>query len=136
MVKKLQNKLILVVIILLVIAPFFIFLESDLDRKVIPASFLLGERTGFDLTPGELTFGRIEINQSAARDITISNNFNKPIKISIESSGEISKNLIVSENNFQLIPSESRNITFSIQTRGLTEFKEYSGEVTIISRKI
>ena len=131
-----ENKIIITIVFSVIITSFFVMGMMPLDKKIIPASFLLGERTGFDLTPGELTFGKIEINQSASRNIQIANNFNKPIKISIESSGEISKNLIVSENNFRLNPQESKNISFSIFTKGLTEFREYSGEVIIISRKV
>jgi len=130
-----KNKIIFAIAIVLLVT-FFIIDNQPLDKTVIPASFLLGERTGFDLTPGELTFGKIEINQSASRGILISNNFNRPIKIIIESKGDISKNLIVSENNFKLEPNESKEITFSIFTKGLTEFKSYEGKVIIISKKV
>ena len=128
------NILILVLIILTV--TFVIYTNLPLSKEVIPARFILGEKTGFDLTPGELSFGSIEKDQGATRDILISNNFEDPIKITIKSRGEVSNNLIVSENNFRLNPSESRNVTFSISTKGLTEFKEYSGEVIIISRRV
>jgi len=130
------NKFLPLLAIPVIIIIYFIIISSaPLDRRTIPVSFLLGEKTGFDLTPDELTFGKIEINQGASRDMTISNEFNKPIIITIESSGEISKNLIVSENNFRLNPQESKKITFSIFTKGLTEFREYSGEVNILSKK-
>jgi len=130
------NKFIFIIIVFMVTIFFFLGTNSQLDKKIILARFSLAEKAGFNLTPGELSFGNIGINQSATRDITISNNFDNPIIVSIESSGEISKNLIVSENNFKLNPKESKDITFSAYTRGLTEFKEYSGEVIIVSEKV
>ena len=131
-----ENKfLFLLAIPIIIIVYFFIISSVPLDRRVIPASFLLGERTGFDLSPGKLTFGKIEVNQSATRNIMVENKFKTPIKIYIKSSGEISKNIIVSENNFILNIQESKNITFSIYTKGLTEFREYNGEIEIISKK-
>lgn len=90
---------------------------------------------GFDLSPGKLNFGKIVPNNSASREITIENNFKELIKVSIKSSGEISKYIIVSENNFQIRPSESKNITFTAYTDDLTEYRTYKGEITIISKK-
>lgn len=112
-----------------------ITINLPLDKEIVPVRFTLGEKTGFDIAPGELSFGKIEVNQSATRDILIENNFDRPVKISIKSSGEISDHIIVSENNFRLNPQESKNITFSVYTKGLTEFREYNGEIEIISKK-
>ena len=130
-----ENKIIIAIIVSIIITSFFVVGTMPLDKKTIPARFILGKNSGFELSPTELTFGKIGINQSAARDITVSNTFGETIIISIESSGEISKNLIVSENKFRLEPNESKNLTFSVYTRGLTEFREYLGEVIIISKR-
>lgn len=113
-----------------------LFGSSVLDKKVIPASFILSENMGFGHTPGELVFGAIQENQSASRVVELSNTFDREIEISIESSGEIVDNIIVSENNFKLSPLESKNITFIIYTSGLTEYKEYSGKIIILSKKV
>jgi len=130
-----ENKIILISVIAALIVSFFMFSNSNLDKQVIPASFSLSDKTGFDLNPGELTFGAITENHSGTRSITVENKFNKPIIVNIKSSGEISKNIIVSENNFIINPQELRNITFSIYTKGLTEFREYIGKVEIISKR-
>ncbi len=121
---------------LIIVGVVFVFMNSlVLSKEVISTEFVLGENMGFDLSPGKLNFGQIVPGNSASREITIENNFDKKIKISIKSSGEISKNIIVSENNFILNPSESKNITFSAYTDGLTEFRSYNGKIIIISKR-
>jgi len=129
-----RNKIIIAILIIC-LTILVISFNTPLNKETIPARFTLGESSGFDLSPNELSFGKIKVNQSATRDITVENKFETSVKISIRSSGEISKNIIVSENNFILNPQESKNIAFSIYTKGLTEFKEYIGEVEIISKR-
>ncbi|MFH1521364.1 MAG: hypothetical protein ABIF18_00225 [archaeon] len=106
-----------------------------MSKEVISTEFILGENMGFDLSPGKLNFGKIVPGNGASRQITIENNFEDTIKVSIKSSGEISKYIIVSENNFLIAPSESKNVTFSAYTGDLTEFRTYKGKIIIISKK-
>ena len=131
-----KNKLIIFFIAIVVMVVAFLLINiMKIEKTVVPVRFGLSEKTGFDLNPQELSFGNIQINQSATRDILVSNNFKRKVKITVESRGEISENIIVSENNFYLNPEESKNITFTVYTKGLTEFREYLGEVIIISKK-
>ena len=118
------------------IIPIIIFYYYlPLDKKIIESSFIFSNTSGFDLTPDKLTFGKVTLDNSVARDVKIENNFNYKIRISIKSSGEISKNLIVSENNFILNPNQSKNITFSVNPRGLIDYREYFGKVIILSKR-
>jgi hypothetical protein len=128
-----KNKLIIILSILIISAIFFY--NKPLEVETIESEFILGENMGFDLTPGRLNFGKISPNNSASREIVIENNFDKTIKVKIKSEGEISKNIIVSENNFLVKPSQSKNITFTAYTQGLIEFKTYKGKITIISKR-
>jgi len=130
------NKFIFLWIVFSIAISFFVIGQIRTDKYAIPARFTLAERTGFDLTPGELSFGKIEINQSASRGITIFNNLDRPVEVSIKSYGEISRNLAASENNFKLGAHESKEVMFSIDTRGLTELREYSGKVVVFSRGV
>jgi len=130
-----KNKILFFATLVLAMLTVVIIWNIPLNKKVLFAKFTLSDKTGFDLSPGKLTFGSIKINQSASRNIMIKNEFNKKIAVTITSSGDISKNLVVSENNFILEPSESKNITFSINTKGLTEFGDYEGKVIIISKR-
>ncbi len=129
-----KNKILLS--LLIIGGVVFIFINSlTLSKEVISTKFVLGKNMGFDLSPGKLNFGQIVPGNGASRTIKIENNFEDIIKVSIKSSGEISKNIIVSENNFILNPSESKNITFSVYTDGLTEFRSYEGKIIIVSKK-
>ena len=123
-------------LILLAILAFTIpfILNSQTEKTIIEASFLMGNTSGFDLNPNELTFGQITQNSSASRAITITNSFNKQKEIHIRASGEIKEYIIVSENNFILNPNESKNITFSIYPTNTTQQQKYSGQIIITSK--
>ena len=90
---------------------------------------------GFDLGPGNLNFGLIIPGHSTTRDITITNTYSHPTITSIESSGEISDYIIVSNNNFILQSEESRNITFSCFPSEDVELREYAGKIIIITKR-
>ena len=119
----------------ILIGIFLLFINMPLDKQRIPAKFYLSENPGFDLEPGQLTFGGIVANQSGSRDITITNNYQDTTLTTIKSSGEISPYIIASENNIILQPNESKNITFTVFTHGLKELREYPGEIIIITNK-
>ena len=127
------------IFIFVAIGVFLVFLivagNPVLDKRSIPISFYLSENTGFGSIEGELLIGAITANQSGARAITISNTFDEKIKVTIESSGETTDQVIVSENNFELEPGESKDVTFTAYTAGLTEYREYRGNIIIISRR-
>lgn len=116
------------------IVAFFVFsyFFSPLDRETIPVSFILGNRTGFDLSPGNLTFGMIAPKQSSTRAITIRNEFEFPVRVAVKVKGEISSGLIVSENNFLMDAGASKELSFSIYADDFTEFRKYSGEIEIV----
>ncbi|MFA4960126.1 MAG: hypothetical protein WC548_00505 [Candidatus Pacearchaeota archaeon] len=124
--------LLLIVVILVMI----IFVCSDFtDKRVVPVRVFISNATGFDFEYNGLSFGQLQINQSASRDMRIENTQGVKIKVMVKSSGEISKNIIVSENNFYLNPGEVKNLTFSFYADGLSEYREYKGEVEIVTKK-
>jgi hypothetical protein len=131
-----NKKLIITFILSSLIIISIIISNNSLSKETIPSEFILGENMGFDLTSGKLNFGKIMPDYTASRKITIENEFNQAIKVSIKSTGEISSNLIVSENNFYLEPLESKEITFTAHTDRLIDFKKYKGSVIITSNKI
>jgi hypothetical protein len=130
-----KNKILTLTSIAAAILVFSLILTAPLDSQTIPTAFVAGEKMGFNLDPGELNFGKIIPGGSATRDITIKNTYKYPTLTKIKSSGEISKYIIVSENNILLQPNESKNITFSVFAEVGIELKEYPGEITIITKK-
>ena len=129
-----RNKFFIVVMFTVLLFAVFVLNDSIIDKRIIPISFFLAENTGFGHIEGELLIGAITTNQSGSKNLVISNTFGKPVKVSIESSGEVVNSLIVSENNFELKPGESKDVSFTVYTHGLTEYREYRGKVIIISR--
>jgi hypothetical protein len=102
---------------------------------VIPVTFYLNDKPGFELTPGYLSFGNIVPNQSATRTVELENLYNEEVVITITVSKSIADNIIVSENDFRLEPGELKVLTFTAFTDGLEEYKKYEGDVTIITRR-
>lgn len=105
-------------------------------KKEIPSKFILSNRSGFDLTLEQFNFGELLINQTAVRQIDVKNDFNRKVFIIIESKGDIKDNIIVSDNNFYLEPGQSKELSFTAFTHGLTEYREYLGYIVIISKRV
>lgn len=131
-----KNKLILISVLAIFLMLEVIYMQHPLNKEVIPARFIAGERMGFDLGPGNLNFGKIVPGYSAERTINITNKYNSPTITKITSSGEISPYIIVSQNNFQLQPGETKTISFTALPDKEIELKEYSGKIIITTRKI
>jgi len=125
-------KCLIVISILAFTIPFILNYNSQTEKRIIKISFIVGNTSGFDLNPKELTFGQITPNNSASRAITITNNLRQRAKVNIRASGEIKEYIIASENNFFLDSNESKDVTFSVYATNTTEFKKYSGEIIII----
>jgi hypothetical protein len=130
---KERNKLLLLIPIILL--SIYLAYSIPISKEIIPVKFYLSNKTGFDLTPGRLGFGAINPNQSAVRTIILENPEERKVKIIIEASKEIIKNIIISENNFYLDKKESKTINLTLFTKGLTEFREYNGEITITTKR-
>jgi hypothetical protein len=129
-----KNRAALIIGLIIIFFIYLFLLNISLNREVIPSKFIMGKNSGFDLTKGSLNFGKIPLGSSATRSLRISNNFNKVSRIKITSSGEISQYIEVSDNNFILYPSESKNITFTCSPKNTTKFKEYNGEIIITTK--
>lgn len=130
-----KNKFLILITAIVILIILISLNNLPLSRETIQSRFVVGENMGFDLTPGRLNFGKIVPGNSNTRGLLIENEFDRPVEIIIKSSGEISDNIIVSENNFILNPQESKNVTFSAYAEQSLEFGEYNGQIEIISKK-
>ena len=133
--KETRKNLVNISFIILAIILWTYTLVSPLDKETIPLKFSLSETSGFDLTREKLTLGSITPNQSGSRGLEIENQYNRRIKIVIEARGEAAESIIVSDNNFFLEPFEKKDLMFTAYTHGLTEYREYLGEVIILSKR-
>jgi len=130
-----KNKFLITLASIIIIGIFVLINNMPLNKETIPSKFVAGENPGFDLTPGRLNFGKIIPGSSGSRNILVENELDKPIKIVIKSSGDISGYMIVSKNNFILQPNESENLVFSVFLKEDTKYGEYNGQIEIISKK-
>jgi len=137
--EKRKNKgifvFILVILVLLVLIVLNVNRFLILEQREIYSSFIVGNHIGFDLNKTALTFGMVIPGQSGDRGLIIENTFNSKVKVSINAKGEISKHLIVSENDFYLGPGETKRIGFSVYPAEDAEFGEYEGVIQIYFKR-
>ena len=89
------------------------------------------ETVGFDIEKHSLNFGVIPAGGGAGRFLDIRNPENRVIKIRIETHGNISDFITLSESEIVLEPGEERSIQVSFDPEDATEPGEYSGEIDI-----
>jgi hypothetical protein len=120
------------VIVFLISIFYFNFTSDIIQIETIEAKFIYSESgSGFDVAEGKLTFGMFSDGGSASRGVTVENTFNESVFVSIQSEGNISEHLVVSNNNFFLEPGESRDLTFSVYAPNNNLYGDYVGTVTI-----
>ena len=131
-----ENKALVLVILAFALASVLVSLFNPvLSKTEIRASFLLSKTSGFGNIEGELFFGAITKETTAARKILIENFHDRDILVNIKSRGKISDNMIVSENNFILSSGQSKEVTFTVFPDKLKRYKEYDGTVIITTKK-
>lgn len=135
MVRKVNPYLILFILILVILLGIFlIFFKIDKYRQEFYSSFIASDNSiGFDLNNTAITFGIVKIGGSSTRNIVLENTFDRDVRIIINSEGEISNYLSISENDFKLAPKETKNISFYVNVPLNTTLKKYEGKI-IISR--
>ena len=133
--KRKNKQLALTLILATILIVLILIFRAPINKQSILTRFVAGENMGFDLGPGNINFGQIVPGYSASRNITITNTLERPTLTEIESSGEISNYIIVSDNNFILQPNESKNILFSCFPPKDIELREYPGKITITTKK-
>jgi|APSaa5957512622_1039677.scaffolds.fasta_scaffold04969_5 hypothetical protein len=129
-----RNKIIILSLLTLTIISILI-ISQPIEKQKIPTRLIVAEHPGFDLGPGNINIGQISPGGSARRNITIENTQIFPTITTIRSSGETSKFIIVSENNFMLQPNESTNIMITGHAPSDTPYGDYRGDIIIITNK-
>ncbi len=132
---KEKNKILISIIVIILSITLIVIFLAPLHKEIIPTRFVAGENMGFDLGPGNINFGKIIPGKGTTRKMNITNNYNKPTITKIKSSGEISKYMIASDNNFILQPNKSKEIIFSVQLPKGLEYGEYPGKIIIVTYK-
>lgn len=137
--KRKKDKFFLKVVLAIIL---FILLLMIINRffspygKEIKTSFIASNISGFDLNKNELTFGKIKTGNSASRGLVIKNNFDKKKRITFICLGKIKDYLIVSENDFILMPDEARTVDFSVFLPTDLDYGTYYGKIQIRTSEV
>ena len=91
-------------------------------------------RIGFNTDTDGLHFGSIS-SGSGSRRVLILRDIAQDVRVQIVNHGEIAS-WISSENNFILKKGEEKNLSFSLSVPSPIQVGNYTGEVTIVLRKI
>lgn len=133
--KKPKVILLAVAAILIIVSIWIFYFAYNIDEvKIInaSASYAANERLiGFNLAKEELTFGAMGPNTLADRAIFINSGRNYTTKVTIRTSGNLSKYLTFSFDSFTLSPNETKKISAYVTFPDAATSGEYRARVII-----
>lgn len=139
--KNKKNYFLAVFLFIIVIASliFLIINAADffsvLEKKQIYAKLIVSDKYGFDLNNTALTFGMAEPGGASSRDLIIESKYNSDVNVDIYVSGNISKFISISKNDFVLNKGANEKINFVASVPKNTEYGVYEGYVDIVIKK-
>ena len=101
----------------------------EIDMKV-----KISDHFGLNADNDALRFGMIMPGTEAERGLMVSNRHDMPVKVTIRTSGAMEGWVRVSENNFDLLPGEGKNVTFTVHPL-VSEYGEYEGKAVVVMRR-
>ncbi len=101
--------------------------------KEIPIEMEISNFIGFDINTTALTFGKIPPGSTSSKKITVNNNKNKEVLISLKTYGETTKFITLEQNNFILLPYESKEINIFATAPLNSNNGIYSGGLKVYS---
>jgi len=136
MLEKKSNFIIILFILGVFVFLFSIYFRNSLILETIEiyANLNISKTTGFDLNDTALTFGNLVPGSSSSRSFVIENNYGFPIKIRINSKGDISRFLSF-EKIHRIEQNKSKKIIIGVIVSEGEIYKSYSGELVIIMEK-
>ncbi len=135
--KETKNKLIILMFaVSLIMFLLILYLNSlmILEKEEIITTLIIGNKTGFDLNTTALTFGMITLGSSSQRNLIIKNDYDIPIKVEFSVRGGIKKFLIF-DKVIHLEVAEEKTIGITAISPVDIEYGNYSGKITIITKK-
>ncbi len=120
----------IIIVILIVIAVFAMTFEEEQIEYDMKISVMENVTVGISSDTFELNFGRIPLNGTSTKFVSINYNSTTPAKIILQTSGNISKYILFEKNNFIIEKSDK----FGVLVNG-TEYGNYTGVLTIKIKK-
>lgn len=136
--KKKDITMILIIVLLLSFSATTIYYAFYVigDIKEIPMNLSVAEFYGFDLNKEMLTMGATQPGGSAKRAVRLENTAGFPIRVQIETHGELEEWTSFSENDFILGKGEHKQIDVSVIVPGEAEYGGYTGSVRITFKRV
>lgn len=125
-------KKIIKIILGVVVFIFAVQIYSSSKYQIKVRTLEEGETAGINPTTESLDFGDLPKGVTSVRKISIQNNGNFKIWVSVMKFGKISSLINTSEDNFTLNPGDSRELSFQLRMPASADKNSYSGWVLIM----
>ncbi|MBI4895558.1 MAG: hypothetical protein HY831_03630 [Candidatus Aenigmarchaeota archaeon] len=129
-----KQKNLLIIGAVVVLIAFIVFFSTSFEEETVKydmkLSVMENVTLGISNDNFELNFGRIPLNGKSTKFVSISYNSTTPSKIHLETTGNISKFIILEKNDFIIEKSDK----FGIIANG-TEYGNYTGTLIINIKK-
>ncbi len=130
---KIRNIVILLFFVL-VSSVFLGILFSNLllvDYTEVDAYLTVGSHLGFNLDSDALYLGTVLPGFSGNRDLVVNNEDCSKCKVNIRSEGDLSRWLVISNNNFVIREGEERKVNVAVFVPQDAEFGNYTAKIKI-----
>ncbi len=105
------------------------------DYKEIGMYLTVGDHVGFNVDTSALFLGTTLPGGTAFREVTLSNSFNIPLKVDMQTLGNLTRWAYVDVNGFWMQPNENRTVRVSVTVPQDAENGDYEGLLRINFRK-
>jgi hypothetical protein len=135
--KKSKIIVIILIVLFLIVSAFMIFYNTFYAPEVLTLkmSFETADKMGFNTGIDQLYFGKSYPGSLVTTSINLTNKYDYPVQVSIKLYGDISPFVSVSSNDFLLLPSEKKAVTYYLQTEEDTGYRNFTGETRIFIKR-
>lgn len=123
------------VIVTFVSATFILLYSSPPEVREYEIYLTVGSYVGFNVNSSALFFGTITAGGTGSREIIVNNHGALPRKVQVETSGNLSDWVKVSDNNFVLQGYENKSLEVNATVPEDAEFGNYTGILKLIFKK-
>lgn len=107
---------------------YYFFIPSDV--KIVPVSFSVGDRLGFDVNTSALSFGEAFPGSVSTRFLEIENTHTFPVRIHMIGTESVAR-FMVFEEQLYFAPKEKKRIPITLQIPREITLQNYSGSLNI-----
>ena len=95
----------------------------------------VSDHVGLNINSSAIYFGKVTKGTTAERRVNFTNNYKFPVKVEINTGGNISEFVSVSENQFIIYPGEEKNIIYYAKPHEDTPMVTYTGITRVVYKR-